>query len=148
MLPSLLVSIGFCTLTTCGFLLASDPVAHWFVIPVWLGGVLIGRDAVDWLRGRVKLLDPAGVIGLIGLHFFFLAPLLQVAWGASMLYVDPPPDWRPWLGGMAVSAVLQAWVYASYGGISGYIDAFTESFGVPEAQSAFVNMGWVFALSE
>ncbi len=194
MLPSLLVSIGFCTLTVCGFLLASDPVAHWFVIPVWLGGVLIGRDAVDWLRGRVKLLDPAGIIGLIGLHFFFLAPLLHAAWGATMLYVDPPPDWRPWLGGMAivnaagvvlyqiareharsgqpaggrtvgrrlrarrllviagcgmaVSAVLQAWVYASYGGISGYIDAFTESFGVPEAQSAFANMGWVFALSE
>ncbi|HKW91841.1 MAG TPA: hypothetical protein VJX92_08075 [Methylomirabilota bacterium] len=194
MLTSFLVSIGFCTLTVCGFLLASEPVAHWFVVPVWLCGVLIGRDAVDWLRGRVGLLDPAGIIGLIGVHFFFVAPLLHVAWGATMLYVDPPPDWRPWLGGMAivnaaglvlygiarehvqsgrpaawrtagrrlrasrlllvagcgmaVSAVLQAWVYASYGGISGYIDAFTESFGVPEAHSAFANMGWIFTLSE
>lgn len=102
MLTSLLISLSFCTLTVCGFLIASAPMAHWFVVPVWLCGVLIGRDAVDWFRGRVSLFDPAGIIGLIGVHFLFLAPLLHVAWDSWMLYVEPPPDWRPWLGGMAV----------------------------------------------
>jgi hypothetical protein len=142
----------------------------------------------------VSLFDPAGIIGLIGVHFFFLAPLLHVAWDSWMLYVDPPPDWRPWLGGMAVvnavglllyragrergrrrppgaaaaagreldttrlllvagcgmavSGGLQVWVYATHGGILGYVDAFTESVGLPEAQTAFAGMGWVFMLSE
>jgi hypothetical protein len=194
MLTSLWIALSFCTLTVCGFLMASPPMAHWFVAPVWLCGVLIGRDAVDWFRGRGGLLDPAGIVGLIGIHFFFLAPLLHVAWDTKMPYVEPPPDWRPWLGGMAVvnaaglllyragremvrrrrptaadtaareldtpkllfaagcgmavSAGLQLWVYAAHGGILGYIDAFTQSFGVPEAQSAFAGMGWIFALSE
>lgn len=105
-MTSLLISLAFCTLTVCGFLVVSPPMAHWFVVPVWLCGVLIGRDAVDWCRGRVGLYDPAGIVGLIGVHFFFLAPLLHVAWDAWMPYVAPPPDWRPWLGGMAaVNAV-------------------------------------------
>ena len=101
MMSSLLISLVFCTLTVCGFLVASPPMAHWFVVPVWLCRMLIGRDAVDWFRGRLDLLDPAGIIGVIGVHFFFLAPLLHVAWDSWMLYVEPPPDWRPWLGGMA-----------------------------------------------
>ena len=194
MLTSLLISTSFCTLTVCGFLMASPPMAHWFVAPVWLCGVLIGRDAVDWFRGRLGLFDPAGIIGLIGIHFFFLAPLLHVAWDSWMQYVEPPPDWRPWLGGMAivnaaslvlyraarervrrrrptavdktareldtsrlilvaacgmaVSGSLQLWVYATHGGILGYVDAFTQSVGLPEAQTAFAGMGWIFMLSE
>jgi hypothetical protein len=194
MLTSLLVSLAICTLTVCGFLVASVATAHWFVVPVWLCGVLIGRDAVDWFRGRVDLYDPVGIIGVIGFHFFFLAPLLHVAWDAWMPYVQPPPDWRPWLGGMAavnaaglflyrvardrarrsgrgesergareldpgrllfaagcgmaVSAGLQLWVYAEHGGLLGYVDAFTRSVGLPESQSAFAGMGWIFMLSE
>jgi hypothetical protein len=194
MLTSLLISMAFCTLTVCGLLVGSARMAHWFVVPVWLCGVLIGRDAVDWIRGRLGLYDPAGVIGVIGVHFFFLAPLLHVAWDSWMPYVEPPPDWRPWLGGMAgvnalglllyraarerarrsarpvadmpgreldatrllfaagcgmvVSGGLQVWVYAVHGGILGYVDAFTRSVGLPESQSAFAGMGWIFMLSE
>lgn len=194
MLTSLLIAMALCTLTVCGFLLASPPTAHWFVAPVWLCGVLIGRDAVDWCRGRVALYDPAGIVGLIGVHFFFLAPLLHVAWDSWMLYVEPPADWRPWLGamatinaaglllyraarqrgraagrgstdhrgyalergpllfaagcGMVISGALQLWVYAEHGGIPGYIDAFTQSVGRPESQSAFAGMGWLFMVSE
>lgn len=194
MVTSLLISLSLCTLTVCAFLVVSAPIAHWFVVPVWFCGVLIGRDAVDWFRDRLSLFDPAGIIGLIGFHFFFLAPLLHVAWDSWMLYVEPPPDWRPWLGGMAVvnaaglllyraarehtrrrrsgtarvagrqldtrrllfvagcgmaiSGGLQAWVYATHGGILGYVDAFTQSVGLPEAQTAFAGMGWIFMLSE
>jgi hypothetical protein len=78
-----------------------DRLAHWFVIPVLVCGVIIGRDAVDWVRGRVDLLDPVGVIGLLGAHLFFLAPLLHVVLDVWMRYVEPPPDWRDWLGWMA-----------------------------------------------
>jgi hypothetical protein len=63
---------------------------------------LIGCDAIDWFRGRLSLFDPAGIIGLVGVHFFFLAPLLHVTWDSWMLYINPPPGWRDWLGGMAI----------------------------------------------
>jgi hypothetical protein len=99
---SLHLSFLFCTLTVCGFLAASRQSAHWFLIPVWFGGVLVGCDAVDWFRGRLNLFDPVGIIGLLGVHFFFFAPLLHVLWDSWMLYVEPPPDWRDWLGGMAI----------------------------------------------
>jgi hypothetical protein len=100
--PSLAISFLLCALTACGFLLASEQTAHWFLIPVLFCGVLIGCDAVDWFRGRLNLFDPAGIIGMLGVHFFFLAPLLHVTWNSWIRYIEPPPDWRDWLGGMAI----------------------------------------------
>jgi len=101
-MTSLAISFLLCTSTVCGFLIACERTAHWFLVPVLLCGVLIGCDAVDWFRGRLSLFDPAGIIGLLGVHFFFLAPLLHVAWNSWMSYVEPPPDWREWLGSMAI----------------------------------------------
>src|SRR5271163_3327239 len=46
--------------------LSSSRFQHWFLIPVSLCGILIGIDAVEWLRGRVDLYDPAGIVGLLG----------------------------------------------------------------------------------
>src|ERR1700730_14595673 len=100
-MTSLAISFWLCTLTACGFLLASAQTAHWFIIPVLFCGVLIGCDAIDWFRGRLSLFDPAGIIGLVGVHFFFLAPLLHVTWDSWMLYINPPPDWRDRGGGDA-----------------------------------------------
>jgi len=91
--------VSLCVL--CGFLLVDERLMHWFVLPVLCCGVLIGRDAVDWLRGRLDVYDPVGLLGLLGFHFFFLAPLLHVHWDLWMDYVTPPLDWRPWLGAMA-----------------------------------------------
>jgi hypothetical protein len=108
---SLLIAFYACAVILIGFIIASDEFLHWFVLPVLLCGILIGSDAVDWMRGRVSLLDPAGCVGLLGLHFFFLAPLLHVKWDLWMPYVTPPPDWRPWLGGMAMVNVLGLLVY-------------------------------------
>src|SRR5258708_32923906 len=100
-MTSLAISFLFCALTGCCFLLASEQTAHWFLIPVLCCGIVIGCDAVDWFRGRLSLFDPAGIIGLLGVHFFFLAPLLHVTWDSWMRYIDPPLDWRELLGCIA-----------------------------------------------
>jgi hypothetical protein len=188
---SFLISCGFCTATAAVLLATQEP--HWYVFPVLLCGIIIGCDAVDWFRGRVSLLDPAGVIGLLGVHFFFLAPLLHVTWDAWIPYIDPPSDWRDWLGamallnaaglilyrvariktatsreftptammwqldttrlflfagvGLAISGALQAWVYATQGGLAGYVESFTEAIGRPR-ENHFVGMGWIFTISE
>lgn len=101
-LPSALISFFLITLITVGFLASSDALWHWFIIPVWMCGILIGIDCVNWIRGRVDILDPVGIISLLGLHFFFFAPLLHVYWDRWMGRVVPPEDWRPWLGLMAL----------------------------------------------
>jgi len=95
------ISSYICIWIVFGFVAASDQFLHWFVIPVLFCGILIGSDAVAWFRGRLNVFDPVAIFGLLGFHFFFLAPLLHVYWDYWMAYVIPPPDWRDWLGNMA-----------------------------------------------
>jgi hypothetical protein len=94
------------TIISAGFFFSSDQFNHWFLIPVAICGVLVGTDAIAWLRGRLGLYDPAGIIGLFGFHFFFLAPLLHVGWDLWIRDVNPPADWRDWLGYMATLNVI------------------------------------------
>lgn len=102
-LPSLLIAFGICAMVIAWLLATHDAMAHWFVAPVLVCGVLIGIDAVEYLRGRLDLFDPVGILGLFGVHFFFLAPLLHVAWGSYLEpWIDQPKDWRTWLGWMAM----------------------------------------------
>jgi hypothetical protein len=84
MLTSLLISLSLCTQTVCAFLLASAPMARWFVVPVWFCGVLIGRDAVDWFRDRVSLKD-----GLVPLSVLWFGS--RVMTGAEATESDPRP---------------------------------------------------------
>lgn len=99
---SWIISIYLCGFIVIAFLLTSERFLHWFIMPVFLCGVLIGVDAIKWIRGRLDIFDPLGIIGAIGFHFFFLAPLLHVYWDIWLRWVVPPTDWRPWLGGMAI----------------------------------------------
>jgi hypothetical protein len=79
-----------------------EGLRHWFVLPVGLCGCLLLTDSLRWARGEVDLLDPAGILSVLGVHFFFLAPLLHVAWNEWMRYVEHPPDWRLGLGLMGL----------------------------------------------
>lgn len=84
---------------------------HWFMIPVTLCGIILAGDAVRWLRGDLDLLDPIGVIAALGMHFFYLAPILHVWFDYWLSYVIPPDDWRPWLGAMASLNVVSLVAY-------------------------------------
>lgn len=185
-LSSLMISTVVTTLILLAFVMSSDRFAHWFILPVFCSGVLIGTDAVRWFRGSVHVFDPTGILGLIGYHSFFLAPLLHVNWDYWLPWVAGPQEWRLWLGFMAcfnavglllyllarnvvwrrcargtrryewrlnrqkfalvlivalmVTGALQVWVYARFGGVQGYIDAFS--------RQEFKGMGWIFAISE
>ena len=200
---SLCISFFGCTLLTAVFLGSYPQVVHWFVIPVLFCGALIGADAVDWLRGRVNLFDPAGIVGVLGVHFFLLAPLLHVCWGSwlsdQLPPVDPPPDWRDWLGymgilnaaglvvyrcvrdrvaarvrtsrlnywqlnakrlflaaavGLTVSAIAQYLLYAQFGGVTGFLDAFRDDVQTRDASDAFdtegplAGQGWLIMITD
>ena len=98
----LLYATAFCTAVLFAFIAVTPDMRHWFVAPVLICGVLIGTDAMGLFTGTRDIFDPIGMIGLLGLHFFFLAPLLHVYWGYWIDDVKGPADWRVWLGLMAV----------------------------------------------
>lgn len=116
-LPSPLANYVFasCICLAVLFLLlaSSQEMFHWFVLPVFVCGVLMVVDALDWVWGVVDRFDLRGLIGLFGFHFFFLAPLLHVYWGYFMWEVQGPPDWRDWLGKMAFLNLLGIVLYRS-----------------------------------
>lgn len=112
---SLVTSGILCTIVTLAFVWSSQGCRHWFVIPVLLCGVMVAVDALDWLFGRIDAFDPVGLIGVLGVHFFFMAPLLQASQGywaeQWTLVVTPPPDWRPWVGYLAALTVPGLLIY-------------------------------------
>jgi hypothetical protein len=106
-----LAAVAVASATVC-LLALSPPLRHWFVLPVALCGVLAGVDGVRWLRGRLDVFDPGGLIGLLGIHFFFLAPLLLVAWDSGVQGWNVTlSDWRPWLGSMACLNAVGLLIY-------------------------------------
>jgi hypothetical protein len=100
---NLLIAIVGCLAVAAWLALTHEALVHWFVLPVIVCGVLVGQDAVEYLRGRLSMFDPVGVLALFGVHFFFLAPMLHVAWDSYLeSYIEQRLDWREWLGYMAL----------------------------------------------
>ncbi|HEY5176158.1 MAG TPA: hypothetical protein VII95_11405 [Terriglobales bacterium] len=85
-----------------GMVAMRDDMLHWFLLPVFLCGALIGPDMVGWLRGKVDIFDPVGILGAYGYFFFFIAPLLTVMWNFHTRELVEPPDWIGWIGWMSV----------------------------------------------
>lgn len=153
------------------FLVRSSFFLHWFVVPLWACGVLMGVDVVRWARRQVHVLDPGGIVGLLFLLRFYWAYLYKVDAEFWLRHPDQPSDWRPWVGCLSVmyvgaillyrwalrraegdprrgQRVSVAWrlehrtyfqtlvpllivslsvqiaLYAKYGGVSGFIDAY------------------------
>lgn len=103
---SLLSDLACSTLLVCivdvAALTATSQMYHWFLLPISICGIIMGRDAVAWLRGQMDIFDPVGLLGVIGFHFFFIAPLLHVYWDMWLPDVSAPSDWRDWLGYMGL----------------------------------------------
>ncbi|KOR31352.1 hypothetical protein TI04_01240 [Achromatium sp. WMS2] len=94
-------------------LLDLETMAHWFLLPITYCGILVGIDAVNWMRGRLDFMSPRGLFGAFGFNLFFFSPLLHVFWGYQMAYLPPIQDWRPWLGWMAILNAIGLSIYKS-----------------------------------
>lgn len=98
---------------TSVLLAATNPqLRHWFLIPVTVCGILIGVDAIEWLRRRRDVFDPPALLGLFGVHFYYLAPILHVLLDYWPALLHPShPDWRVPLGAMALLNAAGLTVY-------------------------------------
>src|SRR5947209_10376185 len=95
-----------CSILAMVMVLSDVRLLHWFIIPIVLCGSIIGSDAVAFFEGRIELMDPGAILGLLGIHFFCLAPMLHVTWDIWLPYLAGPPEWRDWLGWMAMLNLL------------------------------------------
>lgn len=80
----------------------SEPyLQHWFVVPVYMCGVVISIDAVRWVRGKMDTFDPRGLVGMFGCNFFVLSPILTAYYKSNSIGHVTMDDVRLWLGLMA-----------------------------------------------
>jgi hypothetical protein len=74
-------------------------------------------DGIQLLENRGRnLFDPVALLGVYGLYFFYVAPLLHVGldyWfiNARFAPTDRPEDWRTWLGWMGMINLLGLAIY-------------------------------------
>jgi hypothetical protein len=106
---NIVISGAVCFFISLLLSIASVNVLHWSLLPLILCGTLIGADAVAWFRNQVDIFDPKGLIGIVGFHFFFLSPLLQIMWNVPLL--GQVSDNRTWLGLMAIINSLGIVIY-------------------------------------
>src|SRR5215471_17984920 len=112
-----LISWVLCSLLLVFFIVdsrrsGSGGCQHWFILPVFICGVIIAHDMIDWFRGRFDVFDPVGLLGIFGFHWFFVAPLLQVDrdWWVIEKALRPTEP-RDWLGWMSVLNLVGLLIY-------------------------------------
>jgi hypothetical protein len=84
---------------------------HWMLVPLFLCGVLVGADALRWFRGKYTLFDPKGIIGIYGINFFLIAPLLVVFYDVEGIETYKIDAWQPLVGLMATFNCIGLIVY-------------------------------------
>lgn len=99
---NLFLACGLSSLIICGMVAAQNDLLHWFLLPVFVCGALIGADMVAWLRNEVDIFDPLGILGIFGYFFYFVAPLLAVMWNYHLRGLPEPPNWADWVGWLGV----------------------------------------------
>lgn len=101
---------GVC-LATVVLVLLYPEILHWSLLPITASGILVGVDATHLLRGREHLFRPSVVVSLFGLHLFYLAPILHLAWDYWPRLIIAPADWQEMLGWLAVIHVFGLSIY-------------------------------------
>ncbi|MFY0686937.1 MAG: hypothetical protein JXQ90_07225 [Cyclobacteriaceae bacterium] len=72
---------------------------HWFSVPIFFLGLIIGVEVIKWLKGVYSPLSINGLIWPFLFHFYFLSPFLHVLWDWHLVMItDGPNDWRNWYG--------------------------------------------------
>jgi hypothetical protein len=132
-------SFSVCSLLVAITILSAPDSHHWCIIPILLCGLLIAPDFAHWLSGEYDLFDPRGLIGIIGFHTLFSAPLLHLCWDYWLPYVPRPENWREGLGVMATLNVAGLVLYKIARHIVlSWRSGSTRSFRQPQASPAII----------
>jgi hypothetical protein len=100
-----------CSVIVILYVVFDTSLLHWFLIPVFLCGMIVGIDAVKWLRNKYDIFDPMGMVGVFGISFFLIDPLAAASFNVEMPDAPTPPDYRFWIGKFFVWQVLGLLLY-------------------------------------
>lgn len=87
-----------------GFAILAPGCRHWFVMPLWICGILAGADIVAWIRGQLDNFDPRAMIGILAYHGCAVSPLLHMFHGNDAFtpyFNSQIEDWGYWFGVMS-----------------------------------------------
>ncbi|MDB2506950.1 hypothetical protein N9X20_05325 [Opitutales bacterium] len=170
--PAIVLSTIVCTLFLFYYLFFIEGTnIELSTVFLFLSGSLIFSDGVRWLRGELEALEPAGILGCLGLFYFYISPLLQQNWGywANLTDLSGSRVWLDLWSGcsfigiilykamvsllenskgssgtsyvwrfhpqrfvftmalfLCVSILAQSYVYYKFGGMSGFIETYTQ----------------------
>lgn len=79
-MKSFLISSLITLILTVYFLIIGVDVFSLFYFICFINGILILRDGIDFVVGKIDTFDPVGIIGIIGYFLFFVSPVLQNSW--------------------------------------------------------------------
>lgn len=134
-LESTIIGFLFCEVVTAMFLVASEPCRHWFVVPP-------PDDWRDWL-GYMATLNFLALLAYRGARNAILnrLPARGSVWKLRKR------RFVALLGAaLPITLLAQVYVYASFGGISGYMDTYMDTYmNHPED---FRGTGWELMISE
>lgn len=108
---SWLISVGGIAAISLTLLVVRTDLRVDFVLVTALGGILIAPDAIDWARGRLGMFDPVGLIGVYGVYYFFMAPLMTVLLDYNPYYVPHIDDKQQSLAMVGLLHVVGLMVY-------------------------------------
>jgi hypothetical protein len=105
---------GLSAIIIVAALICVDQCRHWFLPATVLAGMPLLRDLIRVARGELGLFTARALVAAVAYYGISVTPVLHVYFDYWMLYIDPPPDWRPWLGAMGclngAGVLLYAWV--------------------------------------
>ena len=108
---SWLISVFGITVISLLILVLGSDLRIDFVLVTTLGGILIAPDAIDWARGRLGMFDPVGLIGVYGLYYFYISPLMTVLLDYNPYYVPHIDDKQQSLAMVGLLHVVGLLVY-------------------------------------
>lgn len=103
----LLISAAMSLCLCVFFAIISEKIRDPILLPIFICGTLMGVDVVNWLRGKLDIFDPVGIIGILGFHFTCTAPAMHIIWDIwyDNRLAQLPEDWMEW-------SRPTCWIYA------------------------------------
>lgn len=92
---------GVVVLSSIFGVLLFDSLQTWAIIPHVLCGIIVCFAPIGG-----PAFSPPFVLRPLFLHFFYIAPMLQLAWERSVAYVAVPSAWEPWIGALGALNIL------------------------------------------
>lgn len=91
--------------------LAAPGARDFALIPITVGGFLIGSELLRAIIFRIDFFSPRSIMAIFGVYFLYVVPILHMSMDHWLRYIPTPVDWR---GDLGKFATFQAFGILAY----------------------------------